>query len=61
MGKKYFATLESEGPMQQLLTFFYEVENSTQLLKVEKYTLQPIAKGSTVVKCAATISRPTMS
>ena len=59
-GKRYFATLESEGPMPQLLTFFYDLETSNQLLRVEKYTLQPVTKGSSVVKCAATISRPTL-
>ena len=57
---KYYATLECEGPMEQIVTFFYEVENSNLLLKIEKYTLRPASKGSLVVKLAATISRPVL-
>jgi len=56
--KKYYATLECEGPMEQVISFFYEVEHSNQLLKIEKYVLRPASKGSVVVKLAATISRP---
>ena len=58
--KKYYATLECEGPMAQTVSFFYEVEHSNQLLKIEKYVLRPASKGSLVVKLAATISRPVL-
>ena len=58
--KKYYATLECEGPMEQIISFFYEVEHSNQLLKIEKYVLRPASKGSLVVKLAATISRPVL-
>lgn len=53
-----YATLESEATMEQVINFFYLVESSQQLLKIEKYSIQPVAKGSRVAKCAATISRP---
>jgi Tfp pilus assembly protein PilO len=56
-GKRYYATLECEGQMEQVVQFFYEVENSNLLLTIEKYALQPTSKGSSVVKSAATISR----
>ena len=52
----YRVSLECEGQMDQLISFFYSIENTKLLLRIEKYTLQPTAKGSSVVKCAATIS-----
>ena len=57
VAEKYYVTLESEGQIQQLVQFFYEIENSKLLLRVEKYTLQPADTGSTVIKCSATVSR----
>ena len=53
----YRISLECEGQMDQLIAFFYAIETSKMLLRVEKYTLQPTAKGSSVIKCAATISK----
>ena len=58
--KKSLATLECEGRMEQIIRFIYEIENSNQLLKIEKYALRPTAQGSAVIKLAATISRPTL-
>jgi hypothetical protein len=52
----YRVSLECEGQMDQLINFFYAIENSKLLLRIEKYSLQPTAKGSSVAKCAATIS-----
>ena len=52
----YRVSLECEGQMDQLINFFYAIENSKLLLRVEKYSLQPTAKGSSVIKCAATVS-----
>ena len=54
---KHYVNLELEGQMEQLINFFYEIENSKMLLRIEKYTLQPTAKGSSVVKCTATVSK----
>ena len=58
--KKSFVTLECEGRMEEIIRFFYEIENSTMLLEIEKYALRPTTQGSMVVKMAATISRPTL-
>lgn len=55
--QKYYVTLEGEGQMQQLVQFFYAIENSKLLLRVEKYVLQPTETGSSVIKCSATVSR----
>lgn len=59
--KKFVVTLECEGQMDQMIKFFYEIENSTLLLKIDKFTLQPASRGSSVVKCGATISRAVLS
>ena len=56
-GKMYYATLETESQMPALSRFFYEIESSNNLLKIEKFTLQPASKGSSVIRCAATISK----
>ncbi len=52
----YRVSLECEGQMDQLINFFYAIENAKLLLRIEKYVLQPTAKGSSIVKCTATIS-----
>ena len=59
--KKFIVTVECEGQMAQMIEFFYEIENSNLLLKIDKFTLQPTASGSSVVKCGATISRAVVS
>ena len=55
--KKFVITLEAEGQMAQLVNFFFQIENSTLLLKIDKFTLQPTSGGSSVIKCSATVSR----
>lgn len=52
----YKLSFECEGQMDQLVNFFYAIENSKLLLRIEKYSLQPTAKGSSVIKCSATVS-----
>jgi len=52
----YRVSLECEGQMDQLINFFYAIENSKLLLRIEKYSIQPTAPGSSVIKCAATVS-----
>lgn len=52
----YRITLECEGQVDQIINFFYAVENSKLLFRIEKYALQATAKGSSVIKCAATVS-----
>ena len=59
--KKYFVTLECQGLMSQVIVFFHSVENAPLPLKIEKYTIQPAAKGSATLKFVATISKGIMS
>lgn len=55
--KKFLVNMECETQMQGLMNFFYKVEDSKQLLRIEKYTIQPSSPGSSVVKSAITISK----
>lgn len=57
----YRITLECEGQIDQLINFFYAIENSKFLFRIEKYALQATAKGSSVIKCAATVSMARLS
>jgi len=59
--KKYFATLECEAQMAEVAGFFHNIENSTRLLQIEKYSIQPKSKDSSVAKCAVTVSRTILS
>ena len=55
--KKFTVTLSCEGQMEQIANFILNVENSTNLLTVEKYQISPKAKGSSIAKCSAVISK----
>lgn len=55
--KKYFATLECEAQMENIASFFHNIENSTKLFQVEKYDIQPKNKESSIARCLVTISR----
>ena len=59
--KKYFATLECEAQMSDVASFFHNIENSTKLLQVEKYSIQPKSKESSIAKCSVTVSRTILS
>ena len=58
---KYLANLECEGQMEQIITFFYRIENSVGLLGIEKYDIQPKSKDSGTVHCVMTISKMALS
>ena len=55
--KKYYVNLECEAQMSQLVAFFFQVENSDRLLKIEKFSIQLTTEGSSITKSAVTISR----
>ena len=55
--KKFTVTLSCEGQMEQIANFILNVENSTNLLTVERYQISPKAKGSSIAKCSAVVSR----
>ena len=59
--KKYYCTLECEAPMEQVATFFHDIESSTKLLKIEKYQIQPKSKESSTARCTITIYKTVLS
>ena len=48
--KKYYANLECEGTMEKVATFFHDIESSSQLIKIEKYQIQPKNKESSLAR-----------
>lgn len=59
--KKYYVTLECQGLIGQVIVFFHSVETAPKPLRIEKYTIQPAAKGSSTLKFVATISKGIVS
>ena len=53
--KKFYANMECEGPMEQIATFFHDIESTSELIKIEKYQIQPKSKGSSTARVAMSI------
>jgi hypothetical protein len=54
---RYFAKLNFEAQMEQVLNFFHSVSNYEQLLKIETYEISPKTEGGSVVTCSTTVSK----
>lgn len=55
--KKYLINLNCEAQMEQLVSFIYNIENSNELLTIEKCQIVPKAKESSIAKCSMVISK----
>ncbi|MDD5466096.1 MAG: GspMb/PilO family protein [Candidatus Omnitrophica bacterium] len=55
--KKYLINLNCEAQMEQLIRFMYNIENSKELLTIEKCQISPKAKESSVAICSMVISK----
>ncbi|MDD5454516.1 MAG: GspMb/PilO family protein [Candidatus Ratteibacteria bacterium] len=55
--KEYFVTLTCEAPMDSIFDFLYSIENSEQLLSVERMTVAPKEEVSDIVRCNIYISK----
>lgn len=55
--KKYVVNLNGEGEMSQIVDFMYRVENSSDLLTIERVQISPKSRESSVAQCAFMISR----
>jgi len=55
--KKYLINLNCEAQMEQLIDFMYNIENSNELLTIEKYQISPKSKESSVVRCSMSIAK----
>lgn len=53
--KKILVNLNCEAQMEQLIDFMYNMENSDNLLSIEKYQITPKAKESSVAKCSIAV------
>ena len=54
---KYFLELDFEAQMEQVFNFFYDITQSDQLLKIERYQIRPKTEGSSIVTCGLSISK----
>ena len=54
---RYFAKLNFEAQMEQVVNFFHSIASYDQLLKIESYEISPKAEGGTVVTCSTSISK----
>lgn len=59
--KKYYANLECEAPMEQVATFFHDIESSNQLVKIEKYQIQPKSKDSSIARSTVSVYKTVLS
>lgn len=58
--RRYYVNLSCEAPMEQIIDFIYNVENSNNLLKIEKYNITPKSEGSSVARCSMTVTKAAM-
>jgi len=58
--KKYMINLSCEAQIEQLTEFMYDIENSKELLTIEKYQIGPKSKESSVAQCSMSISKISM-
>jgi len=59
--EKYLVKLNCEAQIEQITNFFYDVESSKKLYKVESYDIRPKTAGSSVIRCAVSISKALMA
>jgi hypothetical protein len=53
--KRIMINLNCEAQMEQLVDFMYNMENSNNLISIEKYQLTPKNKDSSVAKCSISV------
>lgn len=55
--KKYIVELEAEGDINQVSRFIYDIQNSPQLLKIDKFSLSTKGAGTNLLKCNILVSK----
>lgn len=60
LGKEYLVEVEAEAEMGALAGFFYKINSSEQLLRIEKLRLTPKDRVSSVLKAAILITKITI-
>jgi Tfp pilus assembly protein PilO len=56
VSRKYSVDLNCEAQMEQIMSFMYEVENSSVLFFVESFNITPKSSDSSIAKCNMRIS-----
>ncbi len=57
ISKQYFLELDFEAQMEQILNFFYAIENSNKLTKIERFDIMPKAEGTSITSCRIRVSK----
>lgn len=55
--RRYLLELDFEARMEQLFEFFYAVENSNKLTRIEMYHIAPKSAGSSIATCSMRVSK----
>ncbi len=55
--KKYIVELNTEGDISQISKFIYDIQNSTQLLKIDAFSLGIKGAGTNFLKCHILVSK----
>ncbi|OGW74888.1 MAG: hypothetical protein A2Z72_06275 [Omnitrophica bacterium RBG_13_46_9] len=58
--KEYIVNLSCEAQLEQITEFMYKIENSKELLTIEKYEIEPKSKESSIARCSMSISKISM-
>lgn len=54
---EYSITLTCEAPMEQIIKFMHDIENSHRLLTIRRYELGPKSRDSNKAQCSMTVSK----
>ncbi len=54
---KYFATMDCSGKLEDVTSFVYAINNSKELIRVEKMTLSGNTRNADVVQASLTVSK----
>jgi Tfp pilus assembly protein PilO len=54
---RYNVNVNFEGQMQHVVDFMYDIENSTKMLKIERFEITPKSRESSVAKCNLAIAK----
>lgn len=55
--KRLQVNLSCEGLMEQVMEFMYTIENSPDLMVIEKYQISPKSRDTGIASCVMTVSR----
>jgi len=57
---RFTINVSCEGQMEQIAEFMYNIENSQNLLTIDKFEINPKTRESTIAQCSLTVSKIAM-